>query len=83
MKDGEISRYKDLGPLQDLLLSACPPDEKGTRSIVVLANKLGVSHQYVYLWIERNRVPAKFVRPLVQMAEGRVSFDQFHDFAFA
>lgn len=83
MKKGEISRYKDLGPLHDLLLKACPAGENGTRSIVVLAGKLGVSHQYVYLWIERGRVPAKFVRPLVEMGEGRVSFDQFHEYAFA
>lgn len=83
MKKGKIGRYKDLGPLHDLLLEACPPNEKGTRSIVVLAGVLGVSHQYVYSWIDENHVPAKFVRPLVEMSDGRVTFDQFHEYAFA
>lgn len=83
MSKGEISRYKNLGPLHDLLLEACPPGENGTRSIVVLARELGVSHQYIYLWIERGRVPAKYVRPLVELSGGSLSLDQFHEFAFA
>lgn len=82
MKQAEVSRYKDLGPLHDLLLEACPPDENGTRSIVVLSKKLEVSHQYIYLWIEKGRVPARFVRSLVESSEGRVTYEQFHEFVF-
>jgi len=83
MENGEISRYKDLGRLHDLLLDVCPPDEKGTKSIVVLAGKLGVSYQYIYRWIDLNQVPAKFVRQLVDLSGGRVPFDRFHEFVFA
>lgn len=82
MKAERIGRYKELGPLHDLLLEACPPDAKGTRSIVVLAKLLGVTPQYIYVWIERNHVPAKFVRPLVEMSRGRVRLEQFHEYAF-
>jgi len=77
-----ISRYKDLGELQYLLLTACPPDKRGKASVPVLAQHLGVSHQYVYRWIEEDRVPADFVRPLVEMSNGRVTYEQFHAYAF-
>lgn len=82
MDKGEISRYKQLGTLQDLLLEACPPNDKGKRSIPVLAKHLGVSNQYVYRWIEDKSVPPKFVRKLVDMADGRVGLDDFHPFVF-
>lgn len=82
MSRGEVSRYKNLGPLQDLLLEACPPGEKGGRSIVVLADRLGVSYQYIYRWIKEGRVPAKFVRPLVEMSDGRLDIARFNQYVF-
>lgn len=78
----DISRYKELGPLQDLLLKACPPDSEGKRSIPVLAKHLGLSNQYVYRWIKDASVPAKYVRKLVEIADGRVSFSDFHEYVF-
>lgn len=78
----DISRYKDLGELQDLLLKACPPDKNGKRSIPVLAKHLGVSNQYVYRWIDEESVPPKYVRKLVEISDEKVSFNDFHKFVF-
>lgn len=78
----ENSRYKDLGPLQELLLNACPPDERGKRSIPVLARALKVSHQYIYRWIEDGVVPPKFVSRIVALSNGRVTLEQFHPYLF-
>lgn len=82
MDTGEISRYKQLGELQDLLLRACPVNDKGKRSIPVLAKHLGVSTQYVYRWIDDKSIPPKFVRRLVDMGDGKVTLDDFHKFVF-
>ena len=53
------SRYKNLGPLHDLLLEVCPGPKK---SIVVLAEHLGITHQYVYRWIEKGRMPPSYAK---------------------
>ena len=67
----------DLGPLQQILLKACPAGENCGGSIkTTLAPALGVSHQYVYRWIEEGRVPPKFVKKIVDLAEGRVSVEE-------
>lgn len=78
----DASRYKDLGPLQDLLLRACPPDDKGKRSLPVLARALGVSHQYVYRWVKEAKVPQKFLGKIVALSNGRVTLGQFHPYLF-
>lgn len=77
-----FSRHKDLGKLQALLLTACPPDASGKSSIPVLAKHLGVSNQYLYKWIDTGRVPPNFVTPLVTLGEGRVSLEDFHPYVF-
>lgn len=70
-----------LTDLHKLLLKACPPDKGGEGSIRgTLATALGVSYQYVYRWIETNRVPPKFVKPLLEIAEGRVSKEELIEF---
>ncbi len=78
----DFSRHKDLGALQTLLLTACPADEAGKSSIPALAKRLGVSNQYLYKWIDTNRVPPSFVTRLVELGEGRVSFEDFHPYVF-
>lgn len=78
----KTSRYKDLGPLQDLLLKACPPGPGGNKSIPVLSRHLATSHQYVYRWIDENRVPPKFVVKLVKLSGGQVSLADFHPYVF-
>lgn len=78
----EISRYKQLGSLQDLLLKACPPDKRGKKSIPAVAKSLGVSHQYVYRWIEEKSIPPKFVKTLVENSNEAVTIEDFHQFVF-
>lgn len=68
-------------PLHALLVKACPPADKGPGSIrKTLAPALGVSHQYIYRWIERGKIPPKFVTPLVQAAGGRVTQEELIPF---
>jgi hypothetical protein len=78
----EISRYKQLGGLQDLLLKACPPDARGKKSIPAVAKSLEVSHQYVYRWIEDESIPPKFVKQLVEKSNGAVTIEDFHKYVF-
>lgn len=67
--------------LHKLLHEACPTGSDGEASIrATLAPALGVSYQYVYRWIEANRIPAKFVKQLVEVANGRVTQDQLIPF---
>lgn len=78
----DISRYKHLGGLQDLLLKACPPDARGKKSIPAVAKSLGVSHQYVYRWIEEKSIPPKFVKQLVANGGEAVNIEDFHPYVF-
>lgn len=74
----------DLGPLHKLLLKACPADKNGPGSIKsTLAPALGVTHQYIYRWIEDGRVPAKFFTKIIETSEGRVSREELLDFVIS
>lgn len=67
--------------LHSLLVKACPSNKDGPGSIrKTLAPALGISYQYVYRWIEADKVPAKFVSRLVDVAEGRVTQDDLIPF---
>lgn len=78
----DFSRHKDLGALQTLLLTACPPDKEGRASIPALAKRLGISNQYIYKWIADNRMPPSFVTKVVELADGRATFEDFHPYIF-
>lgn len=78
----KTSRYKNLGPLHDLLLEACPPDEAGKKSIVGLAMALQVSHQYVYRWIAEGRIPPKFAKQITELNGCTVTLNDFMPFVF-
>lgn len=73
----KTSRYKELGPLHDLLLEACPGERK---SIVELANRLDITHQYIYRWIENGRVPAPWAKKIADL--GLVKIERFYPFVF-
>lgn len=66
----------DLGGLHSLLIRACPPDKEGVRSIPLLANKLKMSDQAIYGWIERKRLPYRRAQALVDMNPLRGEEDQ-------
>ena len=67
-----------LTELHSLLLKACPPGSGDSEGSIrgTLAGALGVSYQYVYRWIEMNRIPPKFVKPLLEIADGRVTQEE-------
>lgn len=75
-KTPKISRHQELGGLQDLLLKACPPDDKGRVSIPHLAGKLNLSSTSVYNWIAANRVPSRRVKSLVKLSKGRITLEE-------
>lgn len=75
-------KYRDLGPLHDLLVRACPPDAAGHQSIPILAAALGISAQGVYTMIHKNKVvPEKAVR-IAQLSAGRVTLDDLSPYVF-
>lgn len=77
------SRYKNLGPLHDLLLEACPPDpDTGTKSIPTLARALGISNWAVYSWIQTSRIPPRRAMQVVDLSRGQVTIQRFHPFIF-
>lgn len=72
-------KLQDLGPLHQLLLRACPPDENGNQSIPRLAEFLGVSHQVIYdRWIKNGRIPTvhKRASKLLKIANGRITQEE-------
>ena len=73
MTEKPASKYTDLGPLHELLLKACPPDRKGRRSIMILSEKLNISYQTIYKWIEAGRIPPKRVLDIVRVSKSAVS----------
>lgn len=75
-KEPIIRRLSEGGPLQDLLLKICPPNNEGVKSITVLADKMGISSQAIYRWIENKRVPSAKVKTLVKLAGGRVTLEE-------
>ncbi|MGI9503712.1 MAG: hypothetical protein ACR2RE_11735 [Geminicoccaceae bacterium] len=83
MPETVISKKQDLGPLHDLFLELCPPNDHGTKSISVLAAVLEVGSQYLYWLIRADRqIPLKVARKLVAVNEGRVSLDELMDRGF-
>lgn len=78
-----ILRKEDLGPLQDLLLKACPPDpETGVKSIALLAKILKVNAFSIYKWIKAGHIPALRAQEIVDIANGEVSISDFSAFIY-
>lgn len=77
-----VRRFKDAGPLHDLLIQACPPTKDGSQSIPLLAERLKMTPQGVYKWITNGRVPPRQAVRVVQLSRGRVSLDDFTPYIF-
>lgn len=76
-----IRRTRDLGRLHNVLLRACPPNDKGVSSIPTLARALNVSPQTVYeRWIKHNYIPQRRVDQILLLADGRVTMDELIPF---
>lgn len=77
-----IRRLKQLGPLQDLLLKCCPPDDKGRQSIPILARALDMTSCGVYKWVSDNHLPSKRVFELITLSAGRARWEEFLPYVF-
>lgn len=75
-----IRRLSEGGPLQDLLLKICPPNKEGVKSITVLADKMGISSQAIYRWIENKRIPSSKAKVLAKLAGGRVTLEEIVEY---
>lgn len=68
--------------LHELLLLASPADKKGMGTIRrTLAPALEVSYQYVFRWVQENRIPPKYARKIVELSDGRVTLEDILPYA--
>jgi len=77
-----VLRKTNLGPLHDLMLTACPPDSNGIQSISVLSRKIEISNTALYKMIEKNKVRPEVAMAIVEASEGRVTLDDFHCYVY-
>lgn len=76
-------RMTNLGPLHDLMLKACPPNEEnGMKSIPTLALAIGYTPAGLYKMIRNNKVSPIAAAKIVEVADGRVSLDDFHPYVY-
>lgn len=67
--------------LHELLIKACPADGKQQGSIRrTLSPALGISYQLIYRWINNDKLPAKYVKPLVKVSGGSVTQEELLTF---
>lgn len=78
-----IRRRKEMGPLQDVLLKFCPPDENGRRSIPLMAAALGISTQALYAHIRKKSLPVRRAKQVVQMSEGKITLLDLEEYLSA
>ena len=78
-----IRSMRNLGPLHDLLLKACPPDENGVKSIPILAEAISMTSFGVYKWIKNVKIPADKAVRVVEISGGRVVLEEFHPYVYA
>lgn len=76
-------RMTNLGPLHDLMLRACPPNDKsGMKSIPTLAEAIGYTPQGLYKMIRQNKVSPAAAAKIVEVSNGEVSLDDFHPYVY-
>lgn len=77
-----IVRHRENGPLHDLLLKACPPDENGVKSISVLSAIMGISAWSIHKWVQKGKIPPVRAVEVVDISEGRVTLADFSPFVY-
>lgn len=80
--DNTTRRRAELGPFQDLLIRACPPDDYGLKSIPILARRLNLSSAGIYKWIAKGRIPPRQAQRVVKASKGAVRLDEFNPYIF-
>ena len=72
---------EDLGPMQDLMLRCCPPDEDNYVSIAILAKHLDITTQALFAMIRKGRITYKRAKQIVDLCpEGTVKVHEFEDY---
>jgi hypothetical protein len=79
-----VVRHKKGGPLHDLLLHACPPNERGEKSITVLAESFDppISAWAIHKWVQKGKIPPARAVEIVDLSEGRVTLASFSPFIY-
>lgn len=62
------TKRPEASDLQKLLVRCCHPDEKGRRSLPILAAQLGLAGYTIYKWVDADRLPTWRVSDLVDHA---------------
>lgn len=75
-------KLRNLGPLHDLLLRACPPNEQGIQSIPLLADAVGCTPATIYRWISIDKLPADRAVSVVEVSGGAVALEDLHPYVF-
>ena len=82
MNDPTILRHRDLGPLHDIMLRACPPDVDGIKSINILAECMNRSHNALFQAIRKGRLTPALALEIVKVSQERVSIDELHTYVY-
>ncbi len=72
----------DPAGMKDVLLSICPKDEKGNRSLKMLASNLGLHYYTIYKWVNNGRIPPNQAQRLVEFSKGKLTHKALHKFVF-
>lgn len=61
---------------------ASTPDEleAAVKSVIALADLLGLTKESAYMWIRRNKVPGGRIRDIVALSGGEVSYTDFEPY---
>lgn len=78
-----MPKLKYAGPLYELLIRACPPaGPNGSRSISLLAAKLGMSDWGVRKWIRDGTLPGRRAKQIVDLGNTQVSLADFDPYVY-
>lgn len=58
---------EDLGPLQDLMLKCCPPDDDNVVSIAILSGHLNITTQGLFAIIRRERITYTRAKQIIDL----------------
>ena len=68
-------------PLLSVLKKVMPPETPDAkRSVQAIAIAIGLSHQAVYIWLNKQKLPPKQVARILRAAEGRISREELYPF---
>lgn len=68
--------------LTKLLLHAAPKNKRGHKTLSHLAELIGVSNWGMRKWIIAQKIPPDRAMSIVDVSEGRVAIQDFHDFVY-